>query len=167
VLEYLEKRILKKCRRPRVIPPTLISEGNSRKVRSNPLPFHASRQEETPVSNNTEAESARQIEIKQEPNKSGGGEGQWSAWKVSAVFSVLHLYTSTTLHSLLSVVVDCLLIVRRLRCRQISSPRSTKSKEVTTRTNLVLKTSLRRVFLSLRARRRRRRKLKESTGLTI
>lgn len=22
------------------------------------------------------------IEIKQEPNKSGGGEGQWAAWKV-------------------------------------------------------------------------------------
>ena len=23
------------------------------------------------------------LEIKQEPNKSGGGEGQWSAWKAS------------------------------------------------------------------------------------
>ena len=47
--------------------------------------------------NPTDPELREQLkeEIKQEPNKSGGGQGQWSAWKVSSMTDLFLVDVST------------------------------------------------------------------------
>lgn len=100
------------------------------------------------------------LEIKQEPNKSGGGEGQWSAWKVrfrrppgrrrgGANQNPTHIGTALEYPGR-----------EELWCadrfpRRPNSPRSTRNREATTRTRLGRKTNPRRGSRSRKAIARR------------